>query len=222
MTLTFGDFIPILGGFVVNLEIAFAALVIGSAVGLPLALLRHRTRHLGRLIRLCVRLMQAAPTYAIMFFALTLIPGSLSLFGLPISGLAAVVIAQSVYLSAYVSDNALRALQHRARGEREQALLLLPNVMRGFFVVVMSSGFGAAIGVSEAVAMTLKQAERLHVLRERVFLFLVVIAFFVAVSGTANALLQVLVRALSRPKAGTAAGSGDIQRANDDRRQVVG
>ena len=141
--------------------------------------------------------MQAAPTYAIMFFALSALPRDLSVLGWPIAGLAAVMLAQAVYMIAYVAENFYRALEHLDQNERERALLFLPNLLRGFVVVVMSSGFGAAIGVSEAVGVTMQQAELLHAAGDRVLLFLVVIAFFVTVFGGANALIRSLVRRLS-------------------------
>ena len=51
-------------------------------------------------------------------------------------------------MTAYVAENGYRALEHLRRDERNLALLFLPNLMRGAVLVVMSSGFGAAIGVS--------------------------------------------------------------------------
>ena len=192
------DFTPVLlSGFLVNLEVAFGAVVIGLAAGLPMALLRSKLPWSRRFVWPCVRLLQAAPVYVVMFFVLSALPRDLSLFGWPVAGLVAVVLAQATYMTSYVAENFYRALQHLARNERGRALLFLPNMLRGFVVVVMSSGFGAAIGVSEAVAVTMRQAERLHAVGDRVLLFVVVIAFFVAVFGTANALIRALVRRLS-------------------------
>jgi hypothetical protein len=191
-------FLPeLLLGFLVNLQVASGAVVIGLCVGLPLALLRYRVPWTSRIAWPCVRLMQAAPTYAIMFFALSMSPREGSLFGLPAAGLIAVTLSQSVYLSAYIADNFYRALQHRHRHEREHALLFLPNLMRGFFVVVMSSGFGAAIGVSEAVSVTLREAGRLHALGQRLLLFAIAIGLFMAVYRAADVLIRYLVRYLS-------------------------
>jgi hypothetical protein len=192
------DFLPeLMLGFLVNLEVASGAVVIGLAVGLPLALLRHRLPRTRRAVWSCVRLMQAAPVYVVMYFVLNLLPRDFSLLGFRATGLAAVILAQSVYLASYIAENGYRALQHRERGERDQALLFLPNLLRGFFVVVMSSGFGAAIGVSEAVGVTMREAERLHTVGERVVLFLIAIGFFVAFFGGANAVIRYLVRRLS-------------------------
>lgn len=193
-----GTFLPaLMSGFAVNLQIAAAATVISLGLGLPLALLRHGVPGARRPIRLLVRLMQAAPTYAIMFFALNALPRNMELFGAPITGLVAVVLAQSVYLTSYVEENGHHAIECLSRSEPEQALLFIPNLLRGFIVVVMSSGFAAAIGVSEAIGVTMRQAEQLHALSQRVLLFLVVIALFASVFGAATALLGWAVRYLS-------------------------
>ena len=107
------------------------------------------------------------------------------------------MLAQAVYMIAYVAENFYRALRHLDQGEREHALLFLPNLLRGFVVVVMSSGFGAAIGVSEAVGVTMQQAELLHAVGDRVLLFVAVIGLFAVVFGGANAAIRWLVRRLT-------------------------
>src|SRR6185503_7244232 len=165
-------FLPeLISGFLVNLEVACGAVLVGLAVGLPLALLRDRLPGSYRFIWPCVRLMQAAPTYVIMYFVLSMLPRDMSLFGVRIGGLAAVILSLSVYMASYIAENFYRALEHLHRDEREHALLFLPNLLRGFFVVVMSSGFAAAIGVSEAVSVTMREAERLHAIGPRILLF---------------------------------------------------
>jgi hypothetical protein len=194
-------FLPeLLAGFLVNLEIAGGAMVVGLAVGMPLAVLRQAVPRSRRLIWPCVRLMQAAPVYVIMFFVLSLLPRDFSLFGNPAAGLTAVILSQSVYMASYVAENGYRSLEHLQRGERDLALLFLPNLLRGGVLVVMSSGFGAAIGVSEAVSVTMRQAERLHEVEQRVILFVLVIALFAAVFGSANAVIRWLMRRTAAPK----------------------
>jgi His/Glu/Gln/Arg/opine family amino acid ABC transporter permease subunit len=186
-------FLPeLLDGFLINLWVAFAAVVIGLVFGLPLALIRHSLRWTEVPIRVLVRLLQAAPVYVIMFFLLNLLPARISVLGWQLSAtaLSALILAQAANMVAYMEENALQALLHLRRRERAQAILFVPNVMRGFIVVVMSSGIGAAIGVSEAVGVTLRHAQRLPDLGDRVMLFLLVIFFFVSVFGTANVLLR--------------------------------
>ena len=196
------QFIPILwAGFLVNLEIGVAAVVIAIMLAVPLTLVRRRLPLLQRPIRLCIQLMQALPTYVTMFFVLNLLPDHLALWGQPIEGVTAVVLAQSVYLTAYVAEDAHKALEHLRRKQLEQALLFLPNLLRGFVVVVMSSGFGAAVGVSEAVSVTIHQAERLPALGDRVLLFGVTITFFVLVFGSVNVVIQRLINRLGRAPA---------------------
>lgn len=200
MTEYLAAFMPeLLGGFLVNLWVAFTATAIGLVFGLPLALIRDRVRWTEVPIRIAIRLMQAAPVYVIMFFVLNLLPTRFSILGWSVAatGLSALILAQAINMIAYMEENGLQALSHWHRRETAQAILFLPNVMRGFIVVVMSSGIGAAIGVSEAVGVTLHHAQRLPELSDRVVLFLLVIGFFVSVFGTANALLRRLIRRLS-------------------------
>jgi His/Glu/Gln/Arg/opine family amino acid ABC transporter permease subunit len=193
------QFIPILwAGFLVNLEIGVAAVVIGLVLGVLLTLLRRRLSLLQRPIHLCIQLMQALPTYVTMFFVLTLLPDDLALWGRPIESVTAVVLAQSVYMTSYVAEDAYEALEHLKRNDRDQALLFLPNLLRGFVVVVMSSGFGAAVGVSEAVSVTMHQAERFPALGDRILLFAVTITFFVLIFGLVNILIQRLISRLGR------------------------
>ncbi len=193
-------FLPeLFDGFLINLWVAFSAVAIGLVFGLPLALIRDRLAWTEVPIRLSIRVMQAAPVYVIMFFLLNLIPTRISFLGWTIAatGLAALILAQAVNMVAYMEENGLQALRHLRRREMAQAILFVPNVMRGFIVVVMSSGLGAAIGVSEAVGVTLRHAQRLPDLGDRVVLFLLVIGFFVSVFGTANALLRRVIRRLA-------------------------
>jgi His/Glu/Gln/Arg/opine family amino acid ABC transporter permease subunit len=193
------QFIPILwAGFLVNLEIGVAAVAIGLVLGVLLTLLRRRLSLLQRPIHLCIQLMQALPTYVTMFFVLTLLPDDLALWGRPIESVTAVVLAQSVYMTSYVAEDAYEALEHLKRNDRDQALLFLPNLLRGFVVVVMSSGFGAAVGVSEAVSVTMHQAERFPALGDRILVFAVTITFFVLIFGLVNILIQRLISRLGR------------------------
>ncbi len=212
MIAVLADFAPrFLLGFLVNVEIALSAVAAGLLLGTPMALARLRVPGLRRALRLLTMLMQAAPVYVIMFFVLNLFPQRIAVFGAPVAigGIAAVILSQSVNMAAYMSEVVEEAARHWHAGQRDQALLLVPAVLRGFFIVLMSSGFGAAIGVVEAVGVTLRQAQLLPHLRDRILLFLVVMAFFVAVLGAANLLVHWLVRrlkargrAVPRPLAG--------------------
>ena len=94
--------------------------------------------------------MRAAPTFVVMFFLLNVIPPDATLLGLPLALSDRTIVALSLvpYAVAYVADNGREAVLQLRRGATESALLFLPNLVRAFLVLVMSSGAGAAIGVS--------------------------------------------------------------------------
>jgi hypothetical protein len=193
------QFIPaLLTGFLVNLEIGLAVVAVAVTLGVPLTLLRWTVAWMRRPVVLCIQLMQALPTYVVMFFMLNLLPRDLSDLGMPVNGLFAVVLSQSVYLTSYVAEDAYEALGHLRRHDHERALLFLPNLLRGFVVVVMSSGFGAAVGVSEAVSATMRQAERLPDLGDRILLFAMAITFFAVVVGSLNVVIHFFIARLAK------------------------
>jgi len=177
-----GDFLPtFLTGMAVNFEIAAMAVVIGLLAGLPLAYARASTSRpaLGLALTL-VGLMRAAPTFVVMFFLLNVMPRDAELFGVPLalSGVMTVALSLVPYSAAYVADSGVEALQQWRRGSHLGALLFLPNMTRAFFVVVMSSGAAAAIGVTEGISVILRQAELLPSLGDRLALFAIGIVLF--------------------------------------------
>jgi len=189
------DFLPrLLAGMAVNFEIALIAIAIGLVLGLVLALLRLGRGVLGLPAATVIGLMRAAPTFVVMFFLLNAIPRDATLFGIKINltGMMAVAISLVPYSAAYVADNAAGALAQWRAGSHLGALLFLPNLMRAFFVLVMSSGAGAAIGVTEGIAVILRQAEQLPGLEDKLVLF----AFGIALFGVPLQAAFYLIRAL--------------------------
>lgn len=170
-------FVPdLLAGMVVNFEIAGLALLVGLLAGAPLAVLRLRGGVLGGLAGAVVALLWACPTFVMMFFLVNV---------LPLTGLVVVILSQGVFATAFVCDNGVDAVRHARRGAWGSALLFLPQVARAFFVMVTSSSQAAAIGVLEAVTVTLRAGERLPGLGERLTLFLGVVTVFVVLQRTA-------------------------------------
>ena len=175
------DFLPrFLGGVVVNFEIAGIAIALGLACGLLLAVARLYGGALGAAAASIIALMRAAPTFVVMFFLLNAIPRDAALFGVPLalSGIMAVALSLLPYAAAYIADAGVEALEQLRRGSPLGSLLFLPNVTRAFFVLVMSSSAGAAIGVTEGITVILRQAERLPDLGDRLLLFAVGIVLF--------------------------------------------
>src|SRR5260370_40133528 len=77
------------------------------------------------------------------------------------------------------ADSGVESLRQFRGGSLPGALLFLPNVPRAFFVLVMSSSAGAAIGVTEGITIILRQAEQLPTLGDRLGRFAIGIALFV-------------------------------------------
>jgi His/Glu/Gln/Arg/opine family amino acid ABC transporter permease subunit len=189
-----------LTSFLTNIWVAAASLALGLIVGAPLAWLRHRSRWLGRLAALLTSLLRAAPTFVVMYFLLNIMPNDFDILGLvlPLPNVMLLVLALAIYAAAYVSDNLLDALRHHERGATAAALLFIPNMMRAFFVLVMASSVGAAIGVHEAVTTTLRETDRLSTIGSRIGLVIAVILFFASIMQLARLGASRLTRALSR------------------------
>jgi ABC-type arginine transport system permease subunit len=196
-----GDFIPsLLLAMVTNFEISFVALVLGLALGLPLAALRLSggRASVGTAATL-IALMRAAPTFVVMFFLLNVLRDA-SLFGvkLAMSGVMTVAVSLMPYSAAYAADAGLEAMRQWQRGSQLGALLFLPNITRAFFVIVMSSGAAAAIGVPEGISVILRESQLLPSLGDRLVLFAVGIVLFGVPLQLGLALMRWLQRELGR------------------------
>jgi uncharacterized membrane protein YccF (DUF307 family) len=181
MQLLSNDFLPkFLAGMVVNFEIAAIALVIGLALGLLLAAGRLSGGVATAITVSIISLMRAAPTFVVMFFLLNAIPRDATLFGVPfaLSGVMIVALSLVPYSAAYVADSGVDSIRHLRAGTTHGAFLFFPNVTRAFFVMVMSSSAGAAIGVTEGITVILRQAEQLQSFDDRLVLFALGIVLF--------------------------------------------
>ena len=194
-----GFFAALGAGMLVNLRIAALALALGLVLGLPLGLLQLGGPLPRRMAATLVAPMRAAPTFVVMFFLLNVIPPDATILGLPSAPSPRLIVALSLvpYAAAYVADNGREALLQLRRGAGEAALLFLPNLMRAFLVLVMSSGAGAAIGVSEGVAVILREAERWPTLADKLVVFASGVACFGFVFQTGFALVRLARRRLA-------------------------
>ena len=195
------DFIPdLLAGMVVNFEIAAIALAVGLALGALLALARLGGGVLGAAATSLIGLMRAAPTFVVMFFLLNIIPRDATLFGLGVTPSPLMIVALSLvpYSASYVADNGAEALKQLRAGSPLGALQFLPNVTRAFFVLVMSSSAGAAIGVTEGIAVILREAVLLPALGDKLVLFAIGIVFFGVTLQAGFALMRLVQRRLGR------------------------
>lgn len=204
------NFLPrFLAGMAVNFEIAAIAITLGVGVGLVLAIGRLSGGLAGRAAATMIAVMRAAPTFVVMFFLLNVIPREAKLFGAPLalSGLMAVALSLVPYAAAYTADNGIEAWRQWRGGSPLGGLLFLPNLARAFFVLVMSSSAGAAIGVNEGIAVILHDAEELPALGDKLVLFGIGIlcfgvplqAGFKALGFVQRRLGQLLVRGRAEP-----------------------
>lgn len=195
-------FIPaFFAALVVNFGIASCSVLGGLLFGLPLAALRLAGGGSARLAGALVVPLRAAPTFVVMFFLLNALPSTLALgpWTLAMTPWLAVVLSLAVYATAYVSDTALEALRQWRGGARGAALLFLMGLVRAFFVMVLSSGFGAAVGVIEATTVTLRAVEGLKSLGDRLLLMALVMLIFVAIFQCIYAVIDRLrLRLLAR------------------------
>ncbi|MEA2738130.1 MAG: hypothetical protein QOH05_1437 [Acetobacteraceae bacterium] len=181
-----GFFPRLLSGMALNFEIAGLALAAGIGLGMPLAFARLAGGVTRAIASVVVALMRAAPTFVVMFFLLNVIPSDLSLFGakITLSGVMIVALSLVPYSAYYVADNGFEALRQLRLGSPLAALLFLPNLARAFFVLVMASSAGAAIGVTEGISVIVSQSERLPSLADRMELFAIgVLLFAVTLQG---------------------------------------
>ena len=195
------EFFPeLLAGMLVNFEIAAVALVIGLAVGALLALMRLGGGVFGAIARIFIGLMRAAPTFVVMFFLLNIIPRDATLFGIGVapSGIMTVALSLVPYAASYVADNGAEAMKQLRAGSPLGALQFLPNITRAFFVLVMSSSAGAAIGVTEGIAVILREAVLLPALGDKLVLFAIGILFFGITLQGGFALMRWLQRHLGQ------------------------
>ncbi|WAC72613.1 hypothetical protein OU995_24260 [Roseateles sp. SL47] len=185
------DFLP---GFFhalgTNLSVAANALGVGLPMGVLLGLmsLPSASRVMSPARRaaagaagLITALLRAAPAFVVMYVLLHATPGR---WGIGPEG--AVALALAFYAAAYVADTLQPAMLDWRTGGTAGAQLFLTGLVRCFFVMVLSSGFGAAVGVTEATAVTLRALEQLPTTADRLGLMACVVAVFIAMRQAVN------------------------------------
>lgn len=197
-------FVPaFIHALVTNLALAADALALGLPAGVALGAMRlpaagpragGRLHQLGaRTAGVVVALLRAAPAFVVMQVLANGLPARWA-----VSAPAAVALALAAYAAGYVADNALAALADRRAGVRGVALPFLLGVARAYLVMVLSSGFGAALGVREATAVTLRALEQLPSAADRLWLIGGVVLAFVALRQAVYAAMLAVYRRLHR------------------------
>ncbi len=152
---------------------AAMALGMGCLVGAPLAIAWTIRGPINLLPNAVVQLLRAAPTFVVMFFLFNILPHRVMLFGasLVISRKFTVALSLLPYSASVIAESGAEALRQWRLGSPLAALLLLPNLARIYFVLVMSSGSAAAIGVREGISTILRQADQFQTIGDRLWVF---------------------------------------------------
>ena len=175
------DFIEeFLTGFVTNLWVGGASLLLGLAVGGLLARLRFGGGVFGRIATAATSLFNATPTFVAMFVLLNLLPRSVTVAGyaLTVPMATFVILSLGIYAASNISSGLLDTLRFLREGSVRAAMLFIPNTTRVFVVLVLASSTGAAIGVPEAVTVTLRHAELLPDVTSRIMLVSLALVMF--------------------------------------------
>ena len=188
-------FVPaFLKGMVVNFEIAWLTLMFGLLIGGLLTAVSLMGGVVAKAVSFLIALIRAMPTFLMMISLLYLLPRQIEIgeLSLPLSNISIVILSLLPYATAYVFDNLSESLRQWRRGQLITALQVLPNLSRMYFILIMSSASGAAIGVTEGVAVLLRFSDRVENINERLMLFGVGIFFFGMVMQTGFALVNFL------------------------------
>ena len=192
-------FIPaLLGGMVVNFQIASLTLIAGLLIGGLLTAVSLMGGFVAAIVSFFIALIRAMPTFLVMISLLYLLPRQIQIGGasFPLSSISIVVFSLLPYAVAYIFDNFSESIRQWRRGQLITALQLLPNLSRMYFILIMSSASGAAIGVTEGVATLVRYASRIDAINERLMLFAVGIIVFGLVMQAGFALVNLLRVAL--------------------------
>jgi His/Glu/Gln/Arg/opine family amino acid ABC transporter permease subunit len=175
------NFFPrFLNGLMVNFQMAMWSIAGGLLLAIPLAYVRLSGGFAGKFCDALVAVFRSAPTFVLVFFLVNVVPSQFSLgnLSMQMTPWLAVVLALIIYGAAYLSDTGIEPLRHLKEGSIVSALLYLMTAVRAFFMMVLSSCFGAAVGVVESVTVTLRTIENLPSVQDRLILIAVVIGIF--------------------------------------------
>ena len=182
--LTLDFLLDFLRGLTLNFSASMILLVVVLPVAAGVALaMKARAGLIARPTRAFIKLLHALPVFVVLFFmsgVLSEESPAVALFGgsLP---LMLLVIGNTPYVLAYGSDQFLLMFDRLQRGERREALLIIPSIGRGLQMVMSTTCFGAALGVPEAMSVVIFTAEQLRDEATQILFFAVAALMFVIV-----------------------------------------
>jgi polar amino acid transport system permease protein len=143
------------GGFALNIAVAAVAMLLGTAAAAMLALMREARGHLTVGSGLTITsFSRNVPTFVLLFYVAYLVPPEVVVLGftIAIATWLKAALALSVGVVGSVSDGLAVAIRDWRRGQREAAILLLPELVKCLSIVIIYSSGASIIGVSEIVS----------------------------------------------------------------------
>lgn len=142
----------LLEGFAWNIAIALVAMGLGSSLGALCALAQlSRRTGVARLARSVSAFARGVPTLVLIFYLATLVPNSVSIgplsIGVPPWLKAAVALSASPL--GFTAWNLQTSILAWRVGDRQAALLFVPNWMGSFLITLLASSTASLVGVSE-------------------------------------------------------------------------
>ena len=147
----------LLTGFAMNILIAVTAMLVGTALGFGLALMRLSAHpRWVRISLMLTTLTRNVPTIVFQFYLAFMLPSEFVLpgtgvtLGVPSWVNASLALAMAVI--GFTSDNLTLALRDWRAGDHSAALLFIPNWTSYLLIIVIASSTASIIGVSELVS----------------------------------------------------------------------
>lgn len=174
------DFIFGLG---LNLLLSASALLGGILLGGLLALPSFLDRKTPLLVSSTVWLFRATPSFVLMFVVVFILyrsgAGSTGdSFWVPF---LAVVASLIPFSAAYCADAFKDFASNLRSGQRREAMLVFPNLVRCLVVLIISSGAAAAVGLPDAVSVLLIASNQLQTTGAKLALLLTGAGVFMAI-----------------------------------------
>lgn len=147
----------LLGGFAWNILIAASAMIVGTAIGAALAVMRESPRTWLRRSSLGVtELSRNVPTIVFQFYLAIMLPNEWQVEGsdwvISIPPWVKASLALAVAVVGFTSDNLNVALRDWRKGSHGAAMLFVPAWASYLIIIVLASSTASIIGVGELVS----------------------------------------------------------------------
>ena len=142
-----------------NIVISVLAALLGTVLGGVFVIMKLSRLKLLRVFGVAVpSIVRGVPTLFLLFYLAILIPNEVVMFGGEIAFAIPLWLKASLALTAspfaFTAWNLHAALEFWTAGNKQSALLFIPNWMNGFLITLLASSGASLVGVSELVGRT--------------------------------------------------------------------